>query len=74
MKKNIAETEVRKFLKKQGFTLSNQRDERSGGVDVVAIKDGEVLLIYLSPIPDSQLPILDTLIPDSKLQIGRAHV
>jgi Holliday junction resolvase-like predicted endonuclease len=45
MKKNNAETSVRKFLKSQGFTLSNQRDERSGGVDIVAIKDGEVLLV-----------------------------
>lgn len=45
MKRNLPESNVRKFLKKQGFTLSKQRDERSNGVDIVAIKNGEVLLI-----------------------------
>lgn len=45
MKRNIPETKVRKYLKQQGFTLNNQKDERSNGVDIVAIKDGEVLLI-----------------------------
>ena len=45
MTKNIPENKVRRLLKKQGFTLSNQKDERANGVDIVAIKGGEVLLI-----------------------------
>jgi Holliday junction resolvase-like predicted endonuclease len=45
VKKNKAENAVRKCLLSNGFTLSKQRDERSSGVDIVAIKNGEVLLI-----------------------------
>ena len=44
-KYNKAETEVRALLKTLGFTLDEQRDERHKGVDIVALKKGEVLLI-----------------------------
>lgn len=45
MKKNRAESKVRKILKENGFTLSTQRDQTHEGVDIVAMKGGEVLLI-----------------------------
>ena len=45
MKRNRAENKVRKVLLENGFTLSRQRDERNEGVDIVAMKDGQVLLI-----------------------------
>jgi len=45
MKKNRAETRVRKVLRDNGFTLSRQRDEKHEGVDIVAMKDGQVLLV-----------------------------
>jgi HJR/Mrr/RecB family endonuclease len=45
MKKNRAESRVRKHLLDAGFTLSKQRDERHEGVDIVAMKGGEVLLV-----------------------------
>lgn len=45
MKKNYAESRVRKILKEMGFTLSKQRDQTHEGVDIVAMKGGEVLLI-----------------------------
>lgn len=45
MKKNWAETKVRKVLRENGFTLSKQRDQTHEGVDIVAMKQGEVLLI-----------------------------
>jgi len=45
MKRNKAENKVRRLLKSMGFTLSNQRDQTHGGVDIVAMKGGEVLLI-----------------------------
>lgn len=45
MKKNRSETKVRKILLENGFTLSRQRDEKNEGVDIVAMKKGQVLLI-----------------------------
>ena len=45
IRKNKPETIVRKFLQQQGFQLDQQRDERSNGVDIVAMKDGKTLLI-----------------------------
>ena len=45
MKRNKAETIVRKALKEKGFTLSKQRDQTHEGVDIIAMKRGEVLLI-----------------------------
>ena len=45
MKKNRAESKVRKVLRDNGFTLSKQRDQTHEGVDIVAMKGGEVLLI-----------------------------
>ena len=45
MKKNRAESVVRKVLRENGFTLSKQRDQTNEGVDIVAMKEGEVLLI-----------------------------
>lgn len=49
IRKNKSETIVRKFLQQQGFQLDQQRDERSNGVDIVAMKDGETLLIEVKP-------------------------
>jgi HJR/Mrr/RecB family endonuclease len=49
IRKNKSETLVRKFLKQQGFELDQQRDERSNGVDIVAMKDGQTLLIEVKP-------------------------
>jgi HJR/Mrr/RecB family endonuclease len=45
IRKNKPETTVRKYLLQQGFQLDQQRDERSNGVDIVAMKNGETLLI-----------------------------
>ena len=45
MKTNSAESKVRKILKELGFILSSQKDERTNGVDIVAMKKGKVLLI-----------------------------
>jgi len=45
MKRNRAESKVRKILRGNGFTLSKQKDEKHEGIDIVAMKDGEVLLI-----------------------------
>lgn len=45
MKKNKPESEVRKFLRNNGFTLDNQKSETSQGIDIVAMKNGKVLLI-----------------------------
>lgn len=45
MKRNRAESKVRKILKDEGFIVSSQKDERHEGVDVIAMKKGEVLLI-----------------------------
>ena len=45
MKLNKAEKQVRSQLKESGFVLDDQRDERSNGVDIVAMKNGKVLLI-----------------------------
>lgn len=45
MKRNRAESVVRKVLKDNGFTLSKQKDQTHEGVDIVAMKRGEVLLI-----------------------------
>lgn len=45
MKLNRAEKHVRQQLKDSGFVLDEQRDERSNGVDIVAMKNGRVLLI-----------------------------
>jgi len=45
MKRNRAESRVRKILKDEGFIVSKQKDERHEGVDIMAMKKGEVLLI-----------------------------
>lgn len=45
MKKNWAESKVRKVLKESGFSLSSQKDQTHEGVDIVAMRGGEVLLI-----------------------------
>lgn len=45
MKRNTPEKLVRKTLKDNGFILDEQRDERSNGIDIVAIKKGKALLI-----------------------------
>jgi predicted RecB family endonuclease len=45
MKRNRAESKVRKILKDEGFIVSKQKDERHEGVDIMAMKKGEVLLI-----------------------------
>jgi Holliday junction resolvase-like predicted endonuclease len=45
MKRNRAESAVRKVLKDNGFIVSSQKDERHEGVDVIAMKKGQVLLI-----------------------------
>jgi Holliday junction resolvase-like predicted endonuclease len=45
MKKNKAEKLVRQQLTQAGFSLDKQRDERHNGIDIVAMKDGKVLLI-----------------------------
>ena len=45
MKKNKAESSVRKALKALGFTVNKQKDQTYEGVDIVAMKNGEVLLI-----------------------------
>lgn len=45
MKRNRAESKVRKQLRENGWTLSKQRTETQSGVDVVAMKKGQVLLI-----------------------------
>ena len=45
MRLNKAESKVRSALKKLGFILDNQKDEKTNGVDVVALKNGKVLLI-----------------------------
>jgi HJR/Mrr/RecB family endonuclease len=45
MKRNSAENKVRKVLKDNGFTLSKQKDQTHQGVDIVAMKKGQVLLI-----------------------------
>jgi Holliday junction resolvase-like predicted endonuclease len=45
MKKNRAEKIVRRNLVEMGFSLDNQRDERHNGIDIVAMKEGKVLLI-----------------------------
>lgn len=47
MKKNRAESKVRKVLKANGFVLSSQKDQTHEGVDIVAMKGGEVLLLSL---------------------------
>lgn len=45
MKRNRAESAVRKVLRDNGFIVSKQKDERHEGVDVIAMRKGEVLLI-----------------------------
>jgi Holliday junction resolvase-like predicted endonuclease len=45
MKRNKAENKVREILLNQGFDLSEQKDERHSGVDIVAMKYGKVFLI-----------------------------
>jgi Holliday junction resolvase-like predicted endonuclease len=45
MKRNSAENKVRKVLRDNGFTLSKQKDQTHQGVDIVAMKKGQVLLI-----------------------------
>jgi predicted RecB family endonuclease len=45
MKRNSAENKVRKILKESGFDLNKQKDQTHQGVDIVAMKGGEVLLI-----------------------------
>lgn len=45
MKKNKAESQVRKLLKANGWTLSDQQDQTNEGVDIIAMKKGEVLMI-----------------------------
>jgi len=45
MKKNKSESKVRKVLRENGFTLSKQKEQTHEGVDIVAMKGGEVLLI-----------------------------
>lgn len=45
MKLNKAEKLVRYQLKELGFALDSQRDEKCNGVDIVAMKNGKVLLI-----------------------------
>jgi predicted RecB family endonuclease len=45
MKKNKSESKVRKALRDNGFTLSKQKEQTHEGVDIVAMKGGEVLLI-----------------------------
>ena len=45
IRKNKPETTVRKYLLQQGFQLDQQRDERASGADIVAMKNGETLLI-----------------------------
>jgi predicted RecB family endonuclease len=45
MKKNKSESKVRKALRENGFTLSKQKEQTHEGVDIVAMKGGEVLLI-----------------------------
>jgi HJR/Mrr/RecB family endonuclease len=45
MKRNKYEKVVRKRLVEKGFQLDSQRDERCNGVDIVAMKNGKVLLI-----------------------------
>lgn len=43
--KNKAESKVRRELRKLGFTLSKQQNERKQGTDIVAMKNGVVLNI-----------------------------
>ena len=38
MKQNKAESRVRSELKRLGFKLSSQKDEKSNGTDIVAFK------------------------------------
>lgn len=45
MKTNRAESMVRVELRKLGFTLDTQKDEKANGVDIIAMKNGRVLLI-----------------------------
>lgn len=45
MKKNKAESAVRKLLKALGFIVNKQKDQTYEGVDIVAMKNGEVILI-----------------------------
>jgi Holliday junction resolvase-like predicted endonuclease len=45
MKKNYHESIVRKILVSRGFILSTQADEKTNGVDIVAMKDGKAFLI-----------------------------
>jgi predicted RecB family endonuclease len=45
MRKNKSESKVRKVLKDNGFTLSKQKEQTHEGVDIVAMKGGEVLLV-----------------------------
>lgn len=45
MKRNRSESIVRKILREDGFSLNVQKDERHSGVDIVAMKNGKVLLI-----------------------------
>jgi HJR/Mrr/RecB family endonuclease len=45
MKRNKAENKVRRALRSMGFVLSKQRDQTHEGIDIVAMKGGEVLLI-----------------------------
>jgi HJR/Mrr/RecB family endonuclease len=73
MKKNRAESKVRKFLKTQGFTLNKQQDQTQSGVDVVAMKDGIVRLIevkkavlhnrayQVDPVSKKQSVVCDTI-------------
>jgi HJR/Mrr/RecB family endonuclease len=45
MSRNTSESLVRKRLKSKGFQLSTQRDEKTSGVDIIAMKDGKAFLI-----------------------------
>jgi Holliday junction resolvase-like predicted endonuclease len=45
MKLNREEKIVRRMLISQGFLLDEQRDEKHNGIDIVAMKNGKVLLI-----------------------------
>lgn len=45
MKRNKSESTVRDLLLNNGFSLSEQADERKAGVDIIAMKNGMALLI-----------------------------
>jgi len=45
MKRNRSESKVREELRSMGFTLDAQKDQTTNGVDIVALKNGKVLLI-----------------------------